>query len=529
VVRALAWKVYASAMAVAIGAYYFCPTDGLTPTIWQIAVGWCGAAAVVVGVRLHKPPAATACYLFAAGVFLNSSGIAVETFLARGGQVVPEPSLADVCYLSLYPALVAGMTILIRQRSARREWSSLVDAAIISTGLGLMIWVFVIRPSAGGTRWNSLGELVVAAYPVGDIVVLALIVRLLIGSGGARTFAYRALAAPVLAFLAGDMAWAIAAQLNYVPGPHVNALISMIFLVGFSLFGVAALHPSIRSIAERGEARRTRLSRPMLGALTAASLMAPVILIVEVGRNEVDDGNAIAISSIFLFLLVIFRMAQLLAEVEHQSEILQRLSTIDELTGLQNRRAWSTQLPQAFEIARRAGTSLSIAMLDLDHFKQFNDEYGHQAGDQLLKNGCGAWLQQVRPGDVLARYGGEEFILLLPAADGPAANAVLDRLRAVTPLGRTFSAGVAIWDGREMSHDLVERADRALYQAKHEGRDRTVIAESPGAEPIAEPIAGPIAEPIAEPTTGPAANPIVAQRHPSESEQLRPAAPDPLP
>jgi diguanylate cyclase len=477
-----AWKLYSATMAVVIGAFFLCPDTGLLPVVWQVGIGWSAAAAVVAGVRLHRPQAALAWYLFAAGVFLNSSGIGVEAYLNRGGRDLTPPSIVDFLYLSIYPAVVAGLIVLILRRKAGRERATLVDAATISTGLGLLVWVFVIRPSLGDPLLSPIGQLVVVAYPIGDIVVLAMIVRLLIGSGG-RGFAYRTLAATVLMFLGGDMSWAAINQIGLEPGPHTGKLLSMLFLTGYVLFAVAALHPSVRDVAEQGTVRKSRLSPVTLIVLTAVSLIAPSLLIIEVARHEVEDGIAIAIGSVILFLLVITRMAQLLREVERQTQRLRELTQVDELTGLPNRRAWSFELPRAVERARRSGAALSVAMLDLDHFKKFNDEYGHPAGDRLLKSAGAVWLAEIRTGDLLARYGGEEFILLLSDAQGPTALDVLDRLRAATPLGQTFSAGLARWDGAETSDELIARADSALYRAKDEGRNRTTTANATDADP----------------------------------------------
>jgi diguanylate cyclase (GGDEF)-like protein len=119
---------------------------------------------------------------------------------------------------------------------------------------------------------------------------------------------------------------------------------------------------------------------------------------------------------------------------------------------------------------------LTVAMLDLDHFKRFNDEHGHQAGDRLLRSVTAAWSGKLRTVDQLARYGGEEFIVLLPGAGAELATTVLERLRSATPAGQTFSAGVATWDGTETSEELLARSDEALYRAKRTGRDRTVVA-----------------------------------------------------
>jgi diguanylate cyclase (GGDEF)-like protein len=153
-------------------------------------------------------------------------------------------------------------------------------------------------------------------------------------------------------------------------------------------------------------------------------------------------------------------------------EELAGLAATDALTGAPNRRAWDAHLDHASRAA--AGRPFAVAMLDLDHFKAFNDAHGHQAGDRLLKEAAAAWRAALRPGDVLARYGGEEFALLLHDCDLRLAQAITERLRAATPGRETCSAGVARWDGAESVDALVGRADRALYAAKAAGRDRTV-------------------------------------------------------
>jgi diguanylate cyclase len=154
---------------------------------------------------------------------------------------------------------------------------------------------------------------------------------------------------------------------------------------------------------------------------------------------------------------------------------LEGLARTDPLTGVPNRRVWEEELPRELERARRMGTGLCLAMIDLDNFKSYNDRFGHQAGDLVLKEAASAWRAQVRNTDLLARYGGEEFVLVLPGCALEEAVAVVERLRAVTPLV-TCSVGLARWDFQEAVTDLVERADQALYAAKAEGRDRYVLA-----------------------------------------------------
>lgn len=156
---------------------------------------------------------------------------------------------------------------------------------------------------------------------------------------------------------------------------------------------------------------------------------------------------------------------------------LAELALTDTLTGLGNRRAWDEWLGRALEdAATGADPRVAIALLDIDHFKAFNDARGHQDGDRLLKESGAAWRAHLRPGDRLARYGGEEFAVLLTGCDVACAAIVIERLRAAMPAGQTCSAGIAQWDGHEDAADLVARADEALYAAKHAGRDRVVGA-----------------------------------------------------
>ncbi|HEX6715352.1 MAG TPA: GGDEF domain-containing protein [Thermoleophilaceae bacterium] len=159
-------------------------------------------------------------------------------------------------------------------------------------------------------------------------------------------------------------------------------------------------------------------------------------------------------------------------------ELLTRLESIartDDLTGLPNRRAWDEELPRELLRSKRAARPLCVAMLDLDHFKVFNDEHGHQAGDRFLKQAAAAWGVELRGTDFLARYGGEEFALALPGCTPELAMEVAERVRAATPEGETCSIGIACWDGSEEAPSLLGRADAALYEAKHRGRNVSVI------------------------------------------------------
>jgi diguanylate cyclase (GGDEF)-like protein len=172
---------------------------------------------------------------------------------------------------------------------------------------------------------------------------------------------------------------------------------------------------------------------------------------------------------------VVALLAHEVAAVISRADALDHLSDealTDPLTGLPNRRAWERQLRQHTE----AGQQFAISILDLDRFKQFNDTYGHPAGDRLLKETAAAWRDQLRPGDIVARIGGEEFGLLLLDCAAHTASEVVDRLRSRVVQNQTCSAGIAIREPEETPEAVVDRADAALYRAKAQGRDQSMLA-----------------------------------------------------
>jgi diguanylate cyclase (GGDEF)-like protein/PAS domain S-box-containing protein len=198
--------------------------------------------------------------------------------------------------------------------------------------------------------------------------------------------------------------------------------------------------------------------------------------VIELFTRESRSGEAALLETTETLVAQIARFLSIIAEREELRGRLERLALTDELTGLPNRRAWDLGLDRELARARRQSEVLCVALLDLDHFKRFNDEHGHQGGDSLLREAAGAWGSLLRASDLLARYGGEEFALAFPAWPMEDALVVVERLRAATPKSLTCSAGLAAWDGSESARDLVGRADAALYQAKAEGRDRAVLA-----------------------------------------------------
>ena len=162
---------------------------------------------------------------------------------------------------------------------------------------------------------------------------------------------------------------------------------------------------------------------------------------------------------------------------------LQYQATFDRMTGAYNRQGTETELQRELERDRRHGHSLSVAMLDVDHFKEVNDRYGHDVGDRVLQAIIQQTLESVRENDLVGRWGGEEFLLVLPETDAPAAARLAERIRARVgairhpgPERITVSLGVARWTAGETVEALVKRADEALYRAKEGGRDRVEVS-----------------------------------------------------
>jgi diguanylate cyclase (GGDEF)-like protein len=152
------------------------------------------------------------------------------------------------------------------------------------------------------------------------------------------------------------------------------------------------------------------------------------------------------------------------------------MARTDSLTGLPNRRAWDEALDRELARAGRGESPVCVALLDLDRFKEFNDLHGHPAGDTHLKEAASKWRARLRNADLIARHGGEEFAVLLTETGQQQAREVVENLRSCVPREETVSAGLAEWDGAESGAELFARADRALYEAKRRGRDRTVNA-----------------------------------------------------
>jgi diguanylate cyclase (GGDEF)-like protein len=250
--------------------------------------------------------------------------------------------------------------------------------------------------------------------------------------------------------------------------------------------GAAHAFATRRRLVVPKASRDPRVSRRLVAASGAGSLLFEPVLrgteaigVLVVGwRQPADDLSSWPLSALSLLAA---EAALGIDRARLQSE-LEAAARSDPLTALPNRRVWAERLPLELARAARLGRPVTVGLLDLDHFKRFNDQHGHQAGDRQLRAVAAAWRDKLRDNDLLCRYGGEEFAILLPNKTLDEARKAIERLRRATP-GQTCSAGIAEWDGAEDIDTLLARADRALYHAKNSGRDRTHAAPAPGAFP----------------------------------------------
>ena len=178
-------------------------------------------------------------------------------------------------------------------------------------------------------------------------------------------------------------------------------------------------------------------------------------------------------------------------ELKRDLEHVRREAMTDGLTGLANRKAFDSEFDRVMHMASQNKTLFTLLMLDIDHFKSFNDNFGHQVGDQVLRLVARTLKDSIKGKDFAARYGGEEFAIILPDTDLIGAVSVGNTLRKAVAskdvinrstgkvLGRiTMSVGIAEYENDKMPEDLIERADKALYTAKHNGRNQVAAAPS---------------------------------------------------
>jgi diguanylate cyclase (GGDEF)-like protein len=479
--------MYLAFCAVIAVVYYAVPVDQVK-TVLVGTIGLSATVAIVVGVRRHRPlvrwpwylmAAARACFALAEIVYW------IQTF-AAGGDVFP--SYADVLYIGFAVLMAIAVVGLVRARRPGKDLPGLLDALVLSTGAAMLSWVFLIVPYVRDDTLTPLARAVSLAYPVSDLLVLAVLARLVTGRGD-KPPAFRLIVASVLAMLVADVGYAL---LELTIGYQAGNIVDLGWLAMQALGGAAALHPSVTTLSRKsppvaeGGAPRGRVA-----ALAVASLMAPAVLAIEWLRGMPIDVPVIVLGCAVLFLLVIARLDGLVRLTSKALRTVEEQATTDQLTGLANRRRFHDRWASA--LGAPVGPT-ALLYIDLDGFKPVNDAFGHEAGDAVLVAVAERINATTRTGDVVARLGGDEFAVILPWTDDVTADAVAERILQTlalpfdTPSRQVYiGASIGIIRATSGAHPDKElrRADAAMYAAKAGGRNRIHRDEEARAETAA--------------------------------------------
>ena len=466
--KRVAWSLIC--LGVLSALMYLTLSAGTLESVGYLLVAGIGVAMSVIGACLVRGSRRRVWVILAVGQVLYFAGDVLWVIYEQILHIAPYPSIADVVYLTRYPMLMVGLMWLIRGRRRGRDRAAFLDAAIISTGFAVIGGVFVIAPAAASGGESVLSQIVAGAYPVGDLLLLAALIRLFT-SGAARSLSFWSLVGGLAITMVVDIQYV----LSVVSGVWFPLWINIGWLLGYLLIGFSALHPSVDHLSEPTPERPERVTAGRLVALGLALSLAPLTeLLARALGVEVNPFILVA-GAITGTVLVLARMSGLLRALQAQAVQLAALARNDGLTGIANRRTWDHELSRACASARDDDQPLTVALLDLDHFKTFNDTNGHVMGDLVLKESAAAWQELLDGRGFVARYGGEEFTVLLPNTALDAAEIILDRLRNAVSQGQTCSIGLARWDGFEDPDHLVARADEALYHAKRLGRNRLAV------------------------------------------------------
>jgi signal transduction histidine kinase len=308
-------RVFLAVGALLTLGYFILPSAAKPPC--YAALGVAGAIALIAGVRLYRPSRPLAWYLLAAGQLLFTAGDAVNNIYAWILHLEPPfPSVADALYLSVYVLQVAGLLLLVRGQTPGRDRTSLIDAVIIATGIGLLSWIFLIVPYVRAPDLTLMQRLVSIAYPVADVLLLAVAIRLW-RPGSVKNVASLMLTLCLSALLISDTAYGLSQlTIGWVPGGALD-LIWIAYAVGL---GATALHPSMRTLSEPAPAPTPRLTWQRRILLTGATLMAPAMLVIQAVRHQPIDVGVNAAGTVVLFVLLTARMTGLAGQAARQEE-----------------------------------------------------------------------------------------------------------------------------------------------------------------------------------------------------------------
>ena len=292
---------YAVWIALLVVVYY--ELDGLRIEAWGL-ISLSGMIAILAGLLLNRPARKAPWLLLATALACFAAGQITFLLAAKLKVMLPFPSFADLLYLSCYPLVAAGLLIFIYCRSPDGDRRSLIDALTLTAGLALLSWTFLIRPYVHNLELSGLQKSVAIAYPLGDVLMLALLVRLL-AAGARQTRCVQFLALGAVACLVSDSAFG-AMQLYSMF--RSGTIVDLGWALFYSAWGAAALHPSMTGLTEPVPRQQVEVSPARLALLMLASLIAPIVLLTAVPGGATSDVSVIAVFSAVLYLLVLTRL-----------------------------------------------------------------------------------------------------------------------------------------------------------------------------------------------------------------------------
>jgi diguanylate cyclase (GGDEF)-like protein/PAS domain S-box-containing protein len=287
-------------------AFYAFPAGHLV--LWS-SLALSSAGAIVAGVLIHRPTHPLPWWLLAVAVTVFAAGDTTYNVLTTIlGAERPFPSLADVFYLAMYPIAAAGLVLLIRRRTGGRDRGSLLDALSVTTALALLSWIFFIDPYVQnpGLTWQERATSI--AYPLGDVLLMATLARLLITSGSNRAAALLGTGAAGL--LASDVVYGLG-QLDGTWA--IGSCDDLGWVVFYIAWGLAALRPSMTGLTVPAGGSPVEMSIGRIALLMGVSLVAPGVLLAEALSGDIRSATTIAASSALLFLLVLARLSGVVA------------------------------------------------------------------------------------------------------------------------------------------------------------------------------------------------------------------------
>jgi diguanylate cyclase (GGDEF)-like protein/PAS domain S-box-containing protein len=294
--------VYAAWMLALGAAYYAVPEQHL---VLATALGLSGVGGIVAGVLAHRPAHPGAWWLLAVALTVYTAGTTASDVLTLLlGPDRPYPSIADALYAAMYPIAGTGLMLLVRQRTGGRDRGSMLDALTLTVAVGLLSWIFLIEPYVDNEQLSWLQRAASVSLPLGDVLLLAVLVRLIITSGRERAAVLLGLG--TVAMLVSDVVYGLL-QLDgswQGGGPY-----DLGWLVLYALWGASALDRSMVRLTVPAPRLLSEMSGARIALLLAVSLIAPAALLVDAADGEVQNAQVIAVCSAVLFLLVLSRLA----------------------------------------------------------------------------------------------------------------------------------------------------------------------------------------------------------------------------